>query len=183
MNIHGWLMGCVLALALLPLASLWAATPAADTARMLAATHHQVGRTLIYDSRDQFPGGDLPLELNRDMREHFAAYPPVWGLRGPDPNIDHRRVPHLETYFRRHGMALPLSKQPHDYQPGDIVSWRPGQGEPHLGIVSDRPSRDGLRPLLIHHKGWGARQDDVLFSWQITGHFRYFSASSATHLR
>lgn len=200
-------MGALI-LALAPIVPSIAATPAADTARIVAATRYQVGRTLIYDSRYQplaFPGGDLPLwrgvcadvvvralrgagvdlqlELNRDMRANFAAYPKIWGMRGPDPNIDHRRVPNLETYFRRHGMALPLSKQAHDYQPGDIVSWRLEQGAPHIGIVSDRRSRDGLRPLVIHNKGWGAREDDVLFSWQMTGHFRYFSASSATRSR
>ncbi|MFC5740916.1 DUF1287 domain-containing protein [Dyella tabacisoli] len=206
MKIYGWLMGVVWAVGWA--APLAASTPAADTARILKATHHQVGRTLIYDSRYQplaFPGGDLPLwrgvcadvvvralrgagidlqlQLNRDMGAHFAAYPNMWGMRGPDSNIDHRRVPNLETYFRRHGMALKASKQADDYQPGDIVSWRLEQGAPHIGIVTERRSRDGLRPLVIHNKGWGAREEDVLFSWQVIGHFRYFSASSATRLR
>ena len=176
----------------------------ADTARLLVAAHAQVGRTVLYDPSYQrlaFPGGDVPLyrgvcadvvvralrgvgvdlqrEVNLDMRAHFAAYPQLWGVRDPDPNIDHRRVPNLETWFRRHGMALPVSAQARDYKPGDIVSWRLQRGQPHIGIVSERHSADGLRPLVIHNIGYGTQEQDVLFDWQISGHFRYFGGSSA----
>ena len=47
-------------------------------------------------------------------------------------------------------------------------------GRPHIGIVSDRRSPDGARPLMIHNIGGGAREEDVLFGWRITGHFRAF---------
>ncbi len=42
------------------------------------------------------------------MKRDFSAYPRKWGRREPDPNIDHRRVPNLMTYFRREGAAKPL---------------------------------------------------------------------------
>ena len=180
---------------------------AQDKVRLLAAAHAQVGRTLIYDPSYQrigFPGGDVPLyrgvcadvvvralrgigvdlqrEVNLDMRAHFAAYPQQWGMREADPNIDHRRVPNLETWFRRHGMALTASLQARDYLPGDIVSWRLERGQPHIGIVSDRRSAEGLRPLVIHNIGYGAQEQDVLFDWQINGHFRYFRGLTASRV-
>ncbi len=194
------LVCCLLACSALPVK----ATAVADNAHLLAAAHAQVGRTLVYDPSYQrlaFPGGDVPLyrgvcadvvvralrgagvdlqrEVNLDMRAHFAAYPAIWGMREPDANIDHRRVPNLETWFRRHGMALTASTSAPDYLPGDIVSWRLPHGQPHIGIVSDRRSADGLRPLVIHNIGLGAQEQDVLFDWRISGHFRYFRALTA----
>jgi uncharacterized protein YijF (DUF1287 family) len=187
---------------LLPVLAAAAPTPPTTPVdRVLQAAHAQVGRTFIYDPgyrRMSFPGGDVPMLygvcadvvvrslrgagvdmqalLNADMRAHFDAYPHLWGLRHPDPNIDQRRVPNLETYFRRHGMALPASKNPRDFLPGDIVSWRLERGQPHIGVVSERRSRDGQRPLIIHNIGWGTREEDVLFDWPMAGHFRYFAA-------
>ena len=49
-----------------------------------------------------------------------------------------------------------------------------GGGQPHIGIVSDHRSDDGTRPLVIHNIGWGAREEDALFEFPITGHFRVF---------
>jgi uncharacterized protein YijF (DUF1287 family) len=51
------------------------------------------------------------------------------------------------------------------------VTWDLGGGIPHIGIVSDRRSGDGV-PLVIHNIGAGAREDDILFGFVITGHFR-----------
>ena len=50
-------------------------------------------------------GVDLQQRVHEDMRAAFAAYPRAWGLARPDPNIDHRRVPNLQTFFRRRGTA------------------------------------------------------------------------------
>ena len=119
-------------------------------------------------------GIDLQEELHRDMKQHFAAYPKSWGLSVPDPNIDHRRVPNLATWFTRQGYALAVSDEPAAYRPGDVVAWVLDNGRPHIGIVSDRRSEDGARPLVIHNIGWGAREEDVLFEYRITGHFRAF---------
>jgi uncharacterized protein YijF (DUF1287 family) len=172
----------------------------ADTALdLVAAARAQVGVTLLYDpsyQRIAYPMGDVPMErgvcsdvvirafravgidlqqeLHRDMTRHFAAYPKNWGLARPDRNIDHRRVPNLAAWFKRHGYALPVSQDAARYQPGDIVTWLLGDKLPHIGIVSDRRSDDGARPLVIHNIGWGAREDDALFAYRITGHFRAF---------
>jgi uncharacterized protein YijF (DUF1287 family) len=95
-------------------------------------------------------------------------------LSAPDPNIDHRRVPNLSTWFARQGYALPVTEQAGNYRPGDIVAWALDNGRPHIGIVSDRLSADGARPLVIHNIGWGTREEDVLFQYRISGHFRTF---------
>ncbi len=172
----------------------------ADTvANFVAAARAQIGVTLIYDpsyQRIAYPMGDVPLErgvcsdvviralraagldlqqeLHHDMKRHFAAYPRTWGLSAPDPNIDHRRVPNLATWFTRRGHALPVTQDPAGYRPGDIVAWVLGNGRPHIGIVSDGRSGDGTRLLIIHNIGWGAREEDVLFEYRVTGHFRLF---------
>ena len=40
-------------------------------------------------------GIDLQRLMHEDMRRDGSAYPKLWGLKRPDPNIDHRRVPNL----------------------------------------------------------------------------------------
>ncbi|ODU46216.1 MAG: DUF1287 domain-containing protein [Lysobacteraceae bacterium SCN 69-123] len=172
------------------------AAPGPSGATLVAAARAQVGITLGYDGsyrRLDYPGGDVPIEtgvctdvvvrafrilgvdlqvaVHEDMRAHFARYPQHWGLRRPDRNIDHRRVPNLETWLRRQGAALSASDDPADYQPGDIVSWRLPGGLPHIGIVSDRHV-DG-RPLILHNIGAGAREEDILFAYPIEGRFRW----------
>jgi uncharacterized protein len=119
-------------------------------------------------------GIDLQKEVHEDMTAHFALYPNAWGLRNPDPNIDHRRVPNLQVFFARHGTVLPVSNNPGDYKTGDLVTWMLRGNQPHIGIVSDRRSRDGRRPLVVHNIGEGPRHEDVLFDYEIDGHFRYF---------
>ena len=118
---------------------------------------------------------DLQKELHEDMSQHFALYPNNWGLRRPDPNIDHRRVPNLQTFFRRHGDTLPVTRDPADYKTGDMVTWILRGNQPHIGIVTDGRSRDGKRPLVVHNIGDGPRCEDVLFAYELDGHFRYFT--------
>jgi uncharacterized protein len=166
---------------------------------LVTAARAQVGVTLFYDPSYQqisYPMGDVPMErgvcsdvvirafrtlgidlqqeLHSDMKRDFAAYPNNWGLAKPDRNIDHRRVPNLATWFKRQSYALPISQGATMYMPGDIVTWVLSGGQPHIGIVSDRRSEDGARPLVIHNIGWGAREEDALFEYRITGHFRAF---------
>jgi uncharacterized protein YijF (DUF1287 family) len=168
---------------------------------LIAAARAQVGKTVHYDpayTRLSYPGGDVPLDrgvcsdvviralrrvgvdlqvrVHEDMREHFRDYPALWGLRAPDSNIDHRRVPNLETYLRRHGMGVPVTSRAADYRPGDLVTWRLPGNLPHIGIVSDRRSKDGARPLILHNIGTGTQEEDVLFAWPPTGHFRFPAA-------
>lgn len=117
-------------------------------------------------------GIDLQLEVHEDMKANFNAYPNKWGLSKPDPNIDHRRVPNLMTYFSRQGAELPISSKAADYKPGDIVCWNLGGGMTHIGIVSDKFSPINLRPLIIHNVGRGQVIEDYLFKFTIIGHYR-----------
>lgn len=126
-------------------------------------------------------GIDLQQRVHEDMTANFSAYPAFWGLTRPDANIDHRRVPNLETYFRRRGAALPLSSRPEDYRPGDIVAWNL-RGEagflPHIGVVTGEKGASGW-PLVVHNIGAGPKLEDVLFAWPMTGHFRYREEDAA----
>jgi uncharacterized protein YijF (DUF1287 family) len=121
-------------------------------------------------------GIDLQQKVHEDMAAHFALYPKNWGLKRPDSNIDHRRVPNLEVFFKRFGTSLPLTRKASDYMPGDLVTYRLMGKLPHIAIVSDQYALlDRSRPLIIHNIGWGPKQEDSLFIMgaEITGHFRY----------
>ncbi|WP_269581155.1 DUF1287 domain-containing protein [Roseibium sp. Sym1] len=167
--------------------------------KLIAAAENQIGITLTYDPAYvglAFPNGDIPRErgvctdvvirayrdafgfdlqraVNRDMKAHFSRYPKIWGLKGPDRNIDHRRVPNLQTFFRRKGAALPVSDRAGDYVPGDIVSQMLPGNLPHIAIVTHRMSADGERPMLVHNIGAGTRLEDRLFDFEITGRYRF----------
>ncbi len=117
-------------------------------------------------------GIDLQKAVHEDMAAHFSSYPRDWGLRTTDRNIDHRRVPNLQRFFSRHGLSLGSDGADADYLPGDLVTWRLPAGVPHIGIVSDRVSAAGT-PLVVHNIGAGAREEDVLHEFEITGHYRY----------
>ena len=124
-------------------------------------------------------GVDLQQLVHEDMLENFEKYPNHWGLKKPDTNIDHRRVPNLETFFQRHGSSLPISSKPEDYQPGNIVSWRLDNGLPHIGIVSSIKSKvDPKRYQIIHNIGWGPKLEDMLFDFKIVGHFKFLTHPS-----
>ncbi len=117
-------------------------------------------------------GVDLQVEVHEDMGAHFGAYPQIWGLAGPDRNIDHRRVPNLETFFRRRGGARALSRNAADYRPGDVVSWRlTGSGLPHIGVVTHDAAAG--TPLVAHNIGAGTQMEPVLFAWPMQGWFRF----------
>jgi len=120
-------------------------------------------------------GFDLQQLVHEDMRDNFALYPSkrIWGLTRPDSNIDHRRVPNLQTFFSRHGKSLAVSQQGSNYQPGDLVTWMLPGNLPHIGIVVNKSSADGLRPLIVHNIGAGPVLADMLFDYNITGHYRF----------
>jgi uncharacterized protein YijF (DUF1287 family) len=163
---------------------------------LVSAAREQVGVTLSYDPayrRLNYPNGDVPLRtgvctdvvtralrqqgldlqqaVHQDMRANFRLYPKNWGLSRPDSNIDHRRVPNLMTWFKRQGWALPLGQDAERYRPGDIVTWDLGGGLTHIGIVSDRQAGSGV-PLVLHNIGRGTQEEDIIFSFKITGHYR-----------
>ena len=118
-------------------------------------------------------GIDLQKEVHTDMKTHFHLYPKIWGLKQPDKNIDHRRVPNLMIYFERAGAQQPISNKATDYLPGDVVCWDLGKGVTHIGLVSKLKSADGKRHLIIHNIGAGQVVEDCLFSFTIIGHYRY----------
>lgn len=120
-------------------------------------------------------GIDLQKEVHEDMTRGWSAYPRKWGAPGPDANIDHRRVLNLNTYFTRRQKSLAVSTRRDDYLPGDIVSWDLGNGIDHIGVVVNVWSETNKGYLIVHNIGAGARLEDVLLNWQITGHFRYFA--------
>ncbi len=172
--------------------------PAAEinAQKLVTSARAQVGITKSYDPAYRtlsYPGGDVPQEtgvctdvviralrqqsldlqkeVHEDMRANFSAYPKNWGLTKPDRNIDHRRVPNLMTWFKRKGHAQPITQKPGDYLAGDIVTWDLGSGITHIGLVSDRRNAKGI-PLILHNIGAGTQEEDLLFGYKITGHYR-----------
>ncbi|MHC1777912.1 MAG: DUF1287 domain-containing protein [Lentimicrobium sp.] len=118
-------------------------------------------------------GIDLQKEVHEDMKANFRLYPDNWGLSKPDKNIDHRRVPNLMTFFERHGLTKPITKNSGDYLPGDIVCWDLGGGVTHIGIVVGKKSSDHKRNLIVHNIGGGQVLADCLFEYKIIGHYIY----------
>jgi len=118
-------------------------------------------------------GVDLQREVHQDMRRAFGQYPRRYWLKRPDPNIDHRRVPNLMTFFRRKGRSLPITVRPEAFRPGDVVVWKLENGILHTGLVVDGPSRSAGWQV-VHNIGQGAQVEDVLFQMEIVGHYRYF---------
>ncbi|MEM9383434.1 MAG: DUF1287 domain-containing protein [Pseudomonadota bacterium] len=166
--------------------------------KLVAAAHERTGHSVTYDGsyyHMAYPGGDVPANIgvctdvivrayravgvdlqqavHEDMSAHFGDYPAYWGLARPDPNIDHRRVPNLQRFLERHGEVLGTSDVAADYRPGDLVTWMLPGNLPHIGIVSDKRSGDGRRPLIVHNIGAGPRLEDALFAFPITGHYRF----------
>lgn len=118
-------------------------------------------------------GIDLQKAVHEDMASNFSRYPKQWGLSKPDKNIDHRRVPNLMAFFSRHGTTLPITANPEDYRPGDIVCWSLGGAVTHIGIVARGKSKDGARHLIVHNIGGGQVLEDCLFGFKVIGHYRY----------
>lgn len=167
--------------------------------RVVEAARSQVGVTVRYDAsyrKIDYPGGDVPRErgvcsdvvvralrdargmdlqemVHEDMEAHFLSYPSFtrWLKFGADSNIDHRRVPNLERFFERSGWALEVTRDPKCYLPGDIVTCLVEDGLPHIMVVSDRKSKDGV-PLVIHNIGAGTREEEGLFGYKLAGHYR-----------
>lgn len=163
---------------------------------IVQAARTQIGQTTMYDPAYvglKYPDGDVPLErgvctdviiralrkgagldlqklVHEDMKKAFAKYPKIWGLKKTDRNIDHRRVPNLSCYFEREGYSLGASKNKRDYLAGDLVACLVGK-RPHIMIVSDKKAEDGT-PLVIHNIGSGTKEENTLFAFKITGHFR-----------
>jgi uncharacterized protein YijF (DUF1287 family) len=117
-------------------------------------------------------GFDLQKLVHEDMKENFSAYPKEWGLSKPDSNIDHRRVPNLQTFFKRHSATLPVTMNPEDYLPGDLITCTVPPHLPHIMLLVPAPD-GGARPWVVHNIGHGPRLEDRLFEFPLTGHYRW----------
>ncbi len=177
--------------------------------RLADAARAQIGVTRGYDpnyTRVAYPNGDVPrstgvcadvilragrdglgLDLQRlvheDMVRAFEAYPSrrTWGNRGPDANIDHRRVLNLETYWQRVGARLwfaagPVAGDefPGRLEVGDIVTWRLDARLPHVGIVVVA----GPAARVVHNIGNGTEETalSAFHAHRAAGHFRWPAA-------
>ena len=174
--------------------------PAGYGAGTLNQAAQQLDRLVLYDpsyEKIAYPGGDvsprkgvcsdvvirsyrkigidLQKEVHEDIKTVFSLYPgrKLWGQTRPDTNIDHRRVPNLMFFFSRKGETKPITQNAADYVPGDIVTWQLDNGRPHIGIVIGKTALFSGNPLVMHNIGGGQVSEDVLFSWKITGHYRY----------
>ena len=118
-------------------------------------------------------GLDLQKEIHEDMKNNFDRYPKKWGLKKPDKNIDHRRVPNQMTYFERQGSSLVITNESENYLPGDIVAWDLGGGTTHIGVVVNVKSPHSDNYMIVHNIGAGQNIDDCLFDFEIIGHYRF----------
>jgi uncharacterized protein YijF (DUF1287 family) len=183
-------------------AAAWA--PSRESGAKLAqAAKRQLGVTTGYDPRYvrmAYPGGDVPrvtgvcadvvvragrdglgLDLQRlvheDMARDFAAYPKTWGMRGPDSNIDHRRVLNLAVFWKRTGAALWTGNAWGDgfggeMEEGDLLTWLLDGRLPHVGVVV---STGLFGARVVHNIGSGV-QENALVGFRehrATGHFRW----------
>ena len=164
---------------------------------LVEAALSQIGKTIKYDPSYRalsYPNGDVPIDrgvctdviirsmrsafnldlqklVHEDMKKNFPKYPQSWGLKYPDKNIDHRRVPNLQTFFKRQGWSLDISCKAKDYKPGDIVTCIVPPQLPHIMIISDKKNNDGI-PFVIHNIGAGVQEEARLFEFKHTGHYR-----------
>ena len=166
---------------------------AVKSQQIVLDARQQIGQTLYYDpayTTLKYPMGDVPMIkgvctdviiralrlqgvdlqklIHEDMKKNFAVYPKKWGLKSTDRNIDHRRVPNIMTYFNRQGYEV----KDKNYKAWDIVTWDLGKGLVHIGIISNQKSLVNSTPLVTHNIGSGTQENNILFDYKITGHYR-----------
>jgi len=118
-------------------------------------------------------GIDLQVDLHEDIKANFYSYPQLYQAKGPDTNIDHRRVKNLQRFFYRKGQTLAKTLDGEDYSVGDIVVWNLLDGGKHIGIVVPGPGAKKTEPWVVHNIGNGPVWEDKLFDYPIDGHYRY----------
>lgn len=165
--------------------------------RLVHAALDRTRQAVRYDPayvRLDYPGGDVPADtgvctdevirsyrklgfdpqklVHEDMKRHFAVYPKHWGLSAPDKNIDHRRVPNLQVFFKRQGASLPVTQNGSDYLPGDLITCTVAGKLPHIALVVPAPD-GGTTPWIVHNIGPGPQCENRLFEFPLTGHYRW----------
>ena len=98
-------------------------------------------------------GLDLQKELHEDIKKRRRAFPMI--KKGPDANIDQRRVGTLLPYFKAHWSqrSAKLDDPKDPLRPGDIIlmdTFPNKSGPDHIGIISDQHGESGL-PLVINN--------------------------------
>lgn len=100
-------------------------------------------------------GLDLQKALHEDIKRRRGAFPMIKKGKGPDANIDQRRVGTLLPYFKKHWKAhtTKLDDASDPLRPGDIIfmdTFPSRSGPDHIGIISDQIGPSGL-PLVINN--------------------------------
>ncbi|MDF1659817.1 MAG: DUF1287 domain-containing protein [Verrucomicrobiales bacterium] len=158
--------------------------------RIVAAANYRTTQSVRYDPAYvvlSYPGGDVPADtgvctdvvirsyrslgldlqelVHEDMRAEFSAYPRLWGLKRPDRNIDHRRVPNLQRFLERQGAEV--KGKGASFLPGDLVAWDlTGKGLWHIGVVTGADT-------FVHNIGSGPVTESGIRQWKIIGHYRW----------
>ena len=87
-------------------------------------------------------GYDLMELVNEDVKANKERY----NIDIIDKNIDFRRTPNLDVYFKNNSISLTLDlSEIAEWQAGDIIMFTD-----HVGIISDKRNKKGV-PFLIHH--------------------------------
>lgn len=156
--------------------------------RLVDAARAQISVPTLYDPtyrKIPYPAGDVPWYIGVCTDVIVRAYRALGidlqelvhtsNVGSGDRNIDHRRVTVLGKFFARRGVSLPMTQNPEDYHPGDLVTYYVPDGtfsKTHIAIVSNRENINGV-PLVIHNRGYGVQEEDWLFADKITGHYRF----------
>jgi uncharacterized protein YijF (DUF1287 family) len=120
-------------------------------------------------------GINLKNLIDNDIKNNTKLYPRVEGK--PDPNIDFRRVPNQDVFFKRYCLSLTTEVKARnaenlkEWQPGDIVVFI--KGYEHIGIISNKRDKDGI-PYVIHNtKPYATTIKLSWFTAPIHAHYRW----------
>ena len=114
---------------------------------------------------------DLQKAIHEDIKINWGDYPTHrWGSKKPDSNIDHRRIMNLEIWFSKFWKEMDYE----NFEPGDIVVWDMNQdgASDHTGILSDKFENGRYYVIHSHPDPGHTAEEDKLFRWEMTGHFR-----------
>ncbi len=164
--------------------------------KLCEATVQQTKQKVTYDGsyyRIDYPGGDVPENIgvctdviirayrktgydlqqliHEDMKKAKAEYDRRRKSAQLDRNIDHRRVPNIQTFLERKGAKKPITSNEADYLPGDIVCWDIAAG--HIGLVVNHKVPGTSRYMIVHNICCGPQLEDFLFRATIVGHYRW----------
>jgi uncharacterized protein YijF (DUF1287 family) len=146
------------------------AYPGGDVARTMGVCTDVIIRSV------RNAGLDLQKAVHEDIKKRRKAFPMV--RRGPDPNIDQRRVGTLLPYFKKHWEqhTAKLDDPADPLRPGDVIlmdTFPSRSGPDHIGIISDQLSESGL-PLVINNwtNGTVTSEMDLLSTVPVLYRFR-----------